>query len=371
MKILCEKSELVNCISIVSRAVSSNKTSMSILGCILIEASNGVIRLTANDRELGIETKVKGEIKDNGVVAIDANIFGSVIRSLPDGQVSISTDSSNKTTIKCQKSKFDLPGKSGEDFSALPVIEKDKMITISQYTLKEVIRQTIFAVSVKDNNKLLTGELFDIKGDKMKVVALDGHRVAIRNIELRQSYEDRKVIIPGKTLNEIGRILSGEIEKEVNIYFMPNHIVFEFDQTVIVSRLLEGEFFDVDKMLGNSGNFSLTIKVNKKAMQETVERATLLTKDDDKKPVVINVKDDSMEFIIKSTIGSMNEFLDIDKKGEDMLIGFNPKFLLDVLRVTDDEELSIYILNSKAPAFIKDDGDKYNYVILPINFNTV
>ncbi len=371
MKILCEKSDLVNSISIVSKAVTSNKTAMSILECILIEAANGVIKFTANDRELGIETKVKGEIQENGVIAIDANIFGNVIKSLPDGQVSIKTDSSNKTTIKCMKAKFDLPGRTGEDFASLPVIEKDNMITISQYTLKEVIRQTIFAVSLKDNNKLLTGELFEIKGDRMKVVALDGHRVAIRNIELRQSYEDRKIIIPGKTLSEIGKILSGEIEKEVNIYFMPNHIVFEFDQTVLVSRVLEGEFFDVDKMLGNSNNPSSTIKVNKKAMQETVERATLLIRDNDKKPVVISVKDDSLEFIIKSTIGSMDEFVDAEKNGGDVLIGFNPKFLLDVLRVTDDEELKIYIMNPKAPVFIKDDADKYNYVILPINFNTV
>ena len=369
MKIVCSKSDLVSSISIVSKAVSSNKTSMSILECILIEVSNGVIKFTANDKELGIETRVTGKIEENGVVALDANIFGNVIRNLPDGDITIKTDSSYKTSITCMKAKFDLPGRSGEDFSNLPKVEKNDFITISQYTLKEVIRQTIFAISSNDNNKLLTGELFDIKGDKMRVVALDGHRVAIRNIELRQSYDDKKVVIPGKTLNEISKILSGEIEKEVNIYFMANHIVFEFDQTVIVSRIIEGEFFDVDKMLKDS--YVTKIDVNKKALQETIERAILLIKDNDKKPVVIGINDTTMEFKIKSTIGSMDEFVDMEKTGEDIVIGFNPKFVLEALRVIDDEKINIYMLDSRAPAFIKDDAGKYIYVILPINFNTV
>lgn len=370
MKIICGKSDLVSSISIVSKAVSSNKTSMSILQCILIEAANGVIKFTANDRELGIETKVKGEIKENGVVAVDANILGGVIKSLPDGEVSISTDSSYKTTIKCMKSKFDLPGRSGEEFSSLPKIEKGDSITISQYTLKEVIRQTIFAVSANDNNKIFTGEMFEITGNKLKVVALDGHRVAIRNIELRQSYDNRRVIIPGKTLNEIGKILSGEIEKEVNVYFMTNHIVFEFDNTLMVSRILEGEFFDVDKMLKNS-SFTTNVKVNKKSLQETVERAILLINENDKKPVVINITDESMEFRIRSNIGALDEFVDADKNGNDMIIGFNPKFLLDVLKVVEDEIISIFMMDSKAPVIIRNEEEKYIYIVLPINFNTV
>ncbi len=370
MKIRCVKNDLVSSISIVSKAVSSNKTSMSILECILIEVSNGIIKFTANDRELGIETKVKGEIDENGVVAIDANIFGNVVRSLPDGEVTISTDSSYKTTISCMKAKFDLPGRSGEDFSGLPLIEKNDMITISQYTLKEVIRQTIFAVSANDNNKLLTGELFDIKGDKLRVVSLDGHRGAIRNLELRQSYSDREVVIPGKTLSEISKILSGEIEKEVNIYFMSNHIVFEFDQTLMVSRVLDGEFFDVDRMLSKSV-YATTVTVNKKDLQDTVERAILLIRDNDKKPVVIGISNESMEFKIKSNIGSMDEFVDCSKTGDDIIIGFNPKFLLDVLKVVDDENITMYMIDSKAPTIIKDETEKYIYVVLPINFATV
>ncbi len=369
MKIKCGKSDLVNSISIVSKAVASNKTSTSILECILIEVANGIIKFTANDREMGIETKVNGEIKENGVVAVDANIFGNIVNRLPDGDVEISSDTSYKLVIKCMKARFDLPGRSGEDFSGLPLIERNDSVTISQYTLKEVIRQTLFAASSNDNNKLLTGELFEIKGDKMRVVALDGHRVAIRNIELRQSYDDKKVVIPGKTLNEISKILTGEIEKEVNIFFMANHIVFEFDKTLIVSRLIEGEFFDVDRMLRD--DYVTKVEVNKKSLQETVERSILLVKDNDKKPVVIGINDTSMEFKIKSTIGSMDEILEINKTGEDMLIGFNPKFVLDVLKVVDDDEVSIYMMDSKAPAFIKDDAGKYIYVILPINFNTI
>lgn len=368
MKILCSKSDLLNGVNIVLKAVPS-KTTMSILECILITAANGEIKLTANDMELGIETVIRGEIKENGVIAIDAKLFSDIVRKLPDSIVSIETDEKYITKIICDKANFNLIGKSGEDFSYLPNVEKDKFITISQFTLKEIIRQTIFSIADNDNNKIMTGELFEIDKNMMKVVSLDGHRISIRNIELRQEYPYLKVIVPGKTLNEISKILSGEVEKVVNIYFTQNNIVFEFDNTVVVSRLIEGEYFNVDQML--SGEYETKIVVDKKDIIECIDRATLLIKENDKKPVIISIDDRSLELKINSTIGSMNESIDIEKTGNDIMIGFNPKFLIDALRVIDDEKISLYFMNSKAPCFIRDDNNKYVYLILPVNFNTV
>lgn len=367
MKLICKKSNLLNGVQIVSRAVPG-KTTMSILQCILVNASDK-IKMTANDMELGIETVIEGEIIESGIVALDAKYFLEIVRKLPDNDIVIETDASYKTTITCEKTKFVILGKSGEDFSYLPDIEKLDSIMVSQFTLKEIIRQTIFSISDNDNNKLMTGELFEINEDKLKVASLDGHRISIRKINLKNNYPKKKVVVPGKTLNEISKILSGEADKDVTIFFTDKHIVFEFDNTVVVSRLIEGDYFNIDQML--SSDYETKVRINKREFLDCIDRATLLVKEGDKKPVIINITDENMELKINSTIGSMDETIDITKSGKDLMIGFNPKFLIDALRVIDEEEVDIYLVNPKAPCFIKDMEDKYVYLILPVNFTTV
>ena len=308
MKLKCLKANLLNGVQTVSKAVP-NKTTMSILECILVDATSGIIKLTANDMELGIETTVEGDILEKGIIALDAKIFLEIVRKLPEGEILIHTDDSYKTSITCGKAKFNIIGKSGEDFSYLPEIEKDNQLIISQFTLKEVVRQTIFSISDNDNNKLMTGELFDINGDELKVVSLDGHRISIRKIQLKDSYEPRKVVVPGKTLNEVSKILPGDAQSDVIISFTPKHIVFEFDNTVVVSRLIEGEYFKIDQML--SSDYETKVKINKKEFLNCIDRATLLVKEGDKKPIIINITDGSMELRINSVLCSMNEYIDI------------------------------------------------------------
>ena len=368
MKLICSKSNLLYGVNTVSKAVPT-RTTMAILECILIDASSNEIKLTANDMELGIETVIDGTIEENGIIALDAKIFSDIVRKLPDNDVVIETDDSFKTTITCEKAKFNIIGKSGEDFSYIPYIERNEEITISQFTLKEIIRQTIFSIADNDTNKLMTGELFEIKEDVMKVVSLDGHRISIRNTFLKNAYDYKKVIVPGKTLNEISKILSGDADKDVSIYFTDKHIIFEFDQTIVVSRLIEGEYFKVDQMI--SSDYETKVKINKKELLNCIDRATLMVKEGDKKPIIIDINDDSMELRINSTIGSMNEKIDIRKEGKDLMIGFNPKFMIDALKVIDDEEIEMFMVNPKAPCFIKDEKDTYLYLILPVNFNVI
>lgn len=364
MKLVCKKANLQNGVQIVSRAVP-NKTTMSILECILIDASHNMITLTANDMDLGIETIIQGEIKEEGLIAIDAKIFLEIVRKLPDSDVKIETDSSYKVTITCEKAKFNIMGKSGEDFSYLPIVEKENSVVLSQFTLKELVRQTIFSISDNDNNKLMTGELFEINGDELKVVSSDGHRISIRKVQLRDNYEHKKVVVPGKTLNEVSKILPGEAEGVLNIYFTARHIVFAFNDTTVVSRLIEGEYFNIDRML--SGDYETKVRINKKELLNCIDRATLLTREGDRKPVVIDIMDGTMELKIDSALGSMNEDIDIEKKGKDLMIGFNPKFLIDALRVIDDEEVDLYMVNPKAPCFIKNEEQSYIYLILPVS----
>lgn len=366
MNIVCEKSKLLEGINIALKAISG-KSTMAILECMVIEARDEIIKLIANDLEIGIETVIEGQIQTEGSVAVNAKVFYEIIRKLPSEEVSISVDDKYMMNIRCGKATFDISAKSTEEFPYLPTIVKDWKITVSQFTLKEVIRQTVFSISDNENTKIMTGELFEIKGNQLKVVSLDGHRISIRKVDLKESYDDVSVIIPGKTLIEISKILNGDIEDEVHIFFTEKHALFEFENTILLSRLIEGEYYKIDKML--SSDYDTKLTVNKKDMLECIDRTTLLIRESEKKPVIIDIKDETMGFSMHSAIGSMDEEIAATKEGKDILIGFNPRFLMDALRVIDEEEINIYMINPKAPCFIRNDEETYIYLILPVNFN--
>lgn len=367
MKLQFQKDELLNGINIVSKAIPS-KTTMSILECILIDADASEIKLTGNDMELGIETKVKGSILERGKIALEAKLFYEIIRKLPESSsiVTITCDERFNTTIECENALFNIQGRDGEEFSYLPYIERNQYISISQFTLKEAIRQTIFSTAPNDSNKMMGGELLEVKDDVLKVVSLDGHRISIRNITLKDHYENQKVIVPGKTLSEISKILSGDTEKEVLIFFSKNHILFEFEDTIVVSRLIEGEYFRIDHML--SSDYLTKFKVNKREFMDNIDRAMILIRDNDRKPIILNIQDNNVNMTVKSSFGSMDANVMINKTGNDIMIAFNPKFLLDALRVIDDEEVELYMMNPKSPCFIRDEAGTYIYLILPVNF---
>ncbi len=365
MKITAPKQELLKSLGIVMRAVPS-RTTMSILYCILIDATVDTIRFTSNDMEMGIETVVNGTIEERGLICLDAKMFYEIIRKMPESDVTIEVAGNYQTTISCEKSVFHIVGKDTTEFSPLPAIDRKDPVILTQFQLREMIRQTIFSISMNDANKILTGEFLQIRENEIRLVGLDGHRIAIRRIVLDAVYENREAIIPGKTMNEIGKILTGETEDEVRLYFTKNHVLFEMDQTTMVSRLIEGTYFRVDQMLSN--DFETKISVRKSELSSAVDRALLFTSEADKRPLVMTVGTDSMNLKITSPMGSMSDDVGIAMEGKELKIGFNPKFILDAIRVIDDEEILIYFLNSKAPCFIRDEAQSYIYMVLPVNF---
>ncbi len=365
MKISCLKSELIRGINIVMKAVPV-RTTLSIQECILIDASTPRITLTANDMELGIETVIDGTVEKRGIIALDAKLFSDIIRKLPDEMVVIESDDLMNTTIRCEKAKFQIPGLEGDDFSRVPTFEQEKGVVLSQLSLRDLIRQTLFSVSVADPNKIMTGEYFEINDDMLRVISLDGHRVSIRRVQLKDHYSPVSAIVPGKTLSEISKILTGSLEDEVNICFSDNLIMFSFDETIVVSRLIDGRYFNVDQML--TTDYETRITVNRRELVDCIDRSTLMVREDDRKPIIMNIGDEEMELKITSYIGSMDDLISIDKEGRDIKIGFNPKYLLDALRAIDDEEVSMYFMNSKSPCFIRDEKDSYIYLVLPVNF---
>ena len=367
MKIRIAKENLLKAIQIVSRAVPG-KTTMSILQCIMINASGTEICLIANDMELGIQTVAQGVIVERGMIAVDAQIFSNIIRKLPDNDVSIDTEG-EKVLIRCENAKFVILGRDGSDFSFLPEIDRSVGIRLSQFTLRDMIIKTIFSISGNESNGMMTGELLEIMDQNIRMVALDGHRIAMRKAQLRDVYDNRKIIIPGKTLLEISRILGGDTEKIVDIFFTDKHVLFTFDDTIVVSRLIEGEYYKIDKMLSSS--YKTRAVCRRKELLDCLDRATLLVKEEDKKPVIIMIREDEMELRINTTLGSMDEIIPIRREGEDLNIGFNPKFLIDALRAIDEEEVTMYLVSPKAPCFLRDAGDMYCYLVLPVNFITI
>ena len=365
MKISASKSELIKSINIVLRAVPS-KTTMNILNCILIDASVDEIRLTANDMELGIETIVQGMILQRGIICLDAKLLSEIVRKLPDAEVVIETDDNYQTLITSENSVFHIVGKDPSEFPHLPMIEKEDPVVLSQFQLREIIRQTIFSIALNDSNRILTGEYLEIRENELRIVGLDGHRIAIRQLTLDKSYHEHKVIIPGKTLSELMKILTGEQDDLVSLYFTRNEILFEMDGTIVISRLIEGNYFRIDQMLSN--DYETTVVLKKTDFMNSVDRAMLFTSESEKRPLVLSVESNSINMKINSQLGSMSDTLEIEKEGKDLKIGFNPKFILDALRVIDDEKITVYFLNAKAPCFIKDEEQSYIYMVLPVNF---
>lgn len=368
MKIKFEKSSLLEGINIVTKAVAA-KSPKPILECILIESAEDGCRLSCNNLNLGIETFVKATVLENGTVAVNASLFSGIIRKLPDSEISLETEDDYRTTIRCEKSVFSISCWDGEDFPEVTKIKKEKSIEISEMALRDVIRQTIFSISDNENNKIMTGEYFEVRGNVLTVVSLDGHRISVRKIPLKGENPDLEAIVPGKTLQDLSKIMNGGADDPVMVSFSGNSLCFEFGSTRVVSRLIEGEYFKIGRML--SMDTPIEVKANRQELMSCIDRATLLIQETDRKPVIFRIKNDNNLYIqLDTNIGSINEEMEIEKTGEEIVIGFNPSFLMEALRVIDDDRVNIYMKDSKSPCIIRDAEDTFSYIILPININT-
>lgn len=365
MKIVCRKEELVKGTSIVAKAVP-NKTTMPILMCVLIDATLDQIKLTSNDMTLGIQTVVEGNIVEHGMIALEAKMFFDIVKKMPEGKdIAIEVKDRFQVSIKCGRSKFEVSGNDPEEFAYLPIVECDKGFSMSCYTMRESIQQVIFAVSDSEANKVMTGVLFDMKEDNLRMVALDGHRIALRNIRLAEELNLVEMIVPGKSLQEIFKILPGDMQKQVKVTYTSKHIAFEMENTLIISRLIEGKYFEIERMI--SENYETKMHINRKQLQDALDRSTLFIKESDKKPIVMDISDEELKVSVTSSIGSMNDEIEIECQGKKLVIAFNPRFILDALRVIQDEEIDMYFMNSRTPAYICDQDRNYLHLMLPVN----
>ncbi|PKM55994.1 MAG: DNA polymerase III subunit beta [Firmicutes bacterium HGW-Firmicutes-3] len=367
MKINCHKNDLLNGVNTSLKAVST-RTTLPILQCILLQATQNEFKLISNDLEIGIESHVKANIIESGSVAIDARIFSEIVKKLPDAMVDITVDESNMTTIVCQKSIFNIPGQPGTEFIQLPQITKDTSISIKQSVLKDMIHQTLFSIAIKEIKPILTGELIEIKENALSIISMDGYRISIRKVEFMDDFNNTAVVVPGKTLSEISKILSSDESDMLSIYFTDKHVLFELEDSIVVSRLLEGDYPKYANLF--SGDYETLITVNRKELMMSIERAALIARESKKSPVKFEIKEDTLLITSNTELGNVHEELMIVREGQPIDIAFNPKYLLDALKAIEDEEICMQFTNALNPCIVRQvEGEDYKYLILPIRLN--
>lgn len=367
MKIVCEKDKILKAINSVTKAVAS-KTTMPILEGILIQTNDKEVKLTTYDLEIGIEYIIDADVKEQGATVVNAIMFSEIIRKLPDTEINISLNEQNLLVIECEGSLYKLATMNPEEFPELPQINVENSIEIEQNTLKDMIRKTIFAVSTEENRPIFTGCLFEIKNNKLNVVAVDGFRLAWKSKFLQNSSNDFTAVIPGRTLNEVNKIILDSFDS-VKIGVAKNQALFEMENCKLVTRLLDGEFLNYSSVIPE--NWETRIRVNRNNIQNCFERISLISassiEKEKKYPVKVSVEIGKVTISCTNQTGDAKEEMYVATEGQNLEAGFNPKYFLDALRAIDDEEINIDFGTSISPCIIRpvDEGD-YIYMILPI-----
>ena len=367
MKLICEKDNILKALNSVTKAVAT-KTTMPILEGILIQTNDNEIKLTTYDLEIGIEYIMDCEVKEQGSTVVNAVMFSEIIRKLPDTQIYISLNDKNLLQIECEGSLYKLATMNPAEFPELPKIEVENSIELEQNNLKNMIRKTIFAVSTEDTRPIFTGCLFQIENNQLSLVAIDGFRLALRTIFLNKQTNNFSAVIPGKTLNEMNKILSDSFDF-VRIGVSKNQALFEMDNCKVVTRILEGEFLNYKNVIPT--NWESRIKVNKNNLQNSFERISLISSSsiekEKKYPVKVEIDIGKVTISCTNQTGDAKEELFVSTEGKNLEAGFNPKYFLDSLKAIEDEEVFVEFGTSISPCLIKPtDSSEYVYMILPI-----
>ncbi len=364
MKFSCEKQLLSDAVSTVIKATSS-KSSIPILEGILLSTDDDKLVLTTNNLEMGMECTISAEVSQNGSIVIgDAKVFAEIIRKLPNDIIYIEVSDNMTTTIKCQKSVYNIIGLNPVEFPELPEVRETASLVINGDVLKSMLRQTIYAVSTRTEKPVLTGALFDISESFLTVAALDGFRLAIRKEKVENAKEG-KFIVPGKTLNDLIRTLKDE-ELPVTIKMTDKYILFEYENTKIISRLIDGEFFNYKAIIPK--DFKIKTKVFLSDIISCVERADpIVSVDVLKNPIKMTINRDTLSIDCMTATGKVYDIIEIEDCGGELEIGFNQKYLHDALASCEDENIFMEFNGSLNPCIIKPaEGDAFLFMVLPV-----
>ena len=373
MKFVCSKTVLNQIVNIVQKAIS-NKTSLQILEFIKIDAqSDGHVSFTANSMEICIEYTSEITVYESGSVALPSKIFGEIVRRLPDGEISVTIDPKNYITdIECGQSKFNIQGMSSEEFPPVPILDPLYTTTISQRNLKDIIRKVYPFISQMDARKpVLTGALFDFKNGYLNVVGTDSHRLAVIKTPAGENQDNMKFVIPGITLSKVIQVLNDD-DAVVNIIVSDKHILFDFGFYQVYSRLLDGEFLKYEVII--SATNSIKLKADKQNLINSFERANLIINDDllsktnNKIPVKMNILYNRIDISCNTSKGYVNDSVEVEHEGGDLIIGLNCRFMLDALNACDEDNIIMEFSAPTSGCFIRpeDGSDRYTYMVLPV-----
>jgi len=366
MKIKINQNELYKAINIVQKAVSS-RTTLPILSGILIEAINNKLILTATDLDLGIKTYSDCEVIEEGSIVVHARLLGDFVRKLPSNtNVNIEITNNNSIEIKCLNSEFNILGNSSSEYPDNTFDNEGESFDIKSESLKNLIKYTYFAAAQDNIKPIFTGCLIEIKNNICSFVALDGFRMAIKKEKIDYNGEV-SAVVPSKTLLEILRILE-ENKGNTTITLSNSHISFKIENTTIISNLLEGKFIDYEGILKD--NYATVAKVDNFTFKNSIERASLLAREDKNNLIILDINNENMQINSASEYGNAEENIPVEKQGEDIKIGFNSKYVLDVLKVIDNQYITMNLIGKNNPCFIKEqDNENYIYMILPVRIS--
>lgn len=363
MKFSCEKALLSGAVAVTSRAVAA-KSSIPAMEGILIEA-DARLRLTGYNLETGIQATVPAEIKEPGSLVLSARLFGEIVRKMPDDVVVFSSNG-YMVNIKCGLSEFNILGTDPEEFPELPTVDQQSVLTLPQPVLRSMISQTLFAVSDNESRPVHTGSLFDVEGNSLTVVSVDGYRLALRREELteKSGAETFSFVVPGSALNEVEKICAGE--DTISIFQGARHIMFRAGDIVLVCRRLEGDFLPYKNAIPK--NNSIKLEVNARTLLSSIERVSLIISEKLKSPLRCVFQDGMVSITTKTSIGDAADQCPITGDGQGLEIGFNNKYLMDALRAAPADKLRLEFTSGVAPCVIlpAEGEENFVYMVLPV-----
>lgn len=364
MKIVCETSVLYKACQNVQRSVSTKGT-LPALECILLDAVGDKIKLTGYDLDIGCETFISAFVEEKGKIALNARHLCDILRLTPGNKVTLSTDEKNVCSIVSEETEYTIIGTDPETYPDLPDVSGVFPIVVNQGVLKDMIRKTIYAVSIVDVKPVHTGIKFEIDENKIVLVALDGFRLAIRRESIDYQGDAASFVVPAKTLNEIMKI-SEDDEDVFSISVGKRHIVFQAGEYRIISRLLEGDFLDYRSAIPSS--YTTKITVDTKELIESVERVSLLVSAEKiKTPIRCLAEDNMLKLSNVTSVGRAKDRCNAETQGNTIEIGFNARYMLDALKVSDKERVSIELNSSVSPIILTPtDDDNFLFLILPM-----
>jgi DNA polymerase-3 subunit beta len=367
MKFLCGKKSFSDAVNIIQRAVSTKSTLPALEG-ILIKATTGMLTLTSNDLEIGMTTTISANVEETGDIVLNAKLFSEILRKLPAETVSVEADNKLLTTVTSGASEFTILGIPSSEFPEMPTLSECEKFAIPQNILASMIKQTLFCISTDDSKPVHTGSLFELSENSIRIVSVDGYRLAIRSEKIKNSL-DLKFVIPGKTLSEVLKMLSPDSDEPITMNIGRRHILFEINSFAIISRLLEGDFLDYRSVIVNKN--SSEIKINVRTFTASIERASLLISDRIKSPVRCIFEKDSVKITCSTSSGKVYDEIPSSLTGDTLEMGFNNHYILDALRASECDEIRILLNGPLSPMRIYPaSGENFLFLVLPVRLKS-